>query len=199
MLTKRQKQILNYIEKFIEKNDYSPTLKEIKRHFKLSSVSTVHEHIQALRNKGYLNKIDGKPRSLNPIEKRGLETVTMFLRGVVSAGQPIEAIDDPELITVPKSMVGGVGNYFALKVEGNSMAGKGIANGDLVIIKKQPVAQNGETALAIINDDEATIKTYEKKGKKILLKPANKKYKTREYKQENVKIQGKVVGIIKKF
>jgi len=199
MITNRQKQILSYIKKFIKEKEYSPSYDEIRKHFRLVSKTGVQQHIEALIGKGFLSKIDGKARSLELTEKKSPETVAMYLRGIVSAGEPIEAIDDPELITVPKSMIGGGGDFFALKIEGNSMIEKGITDKDIVIIKEQPTVENGEIVLAIIDDDNATIKIFQKRGKKVLLKPANRRYKTKEYGTKEIKVQGKVVGVLRKF
>ena len=135
MLTKRQKQILAYITKFIEKNDYAPSLEEIKEHFNLSSVATVHQHIEALREKGYLSKLENQPRSIE-INKKTKESglIAIPLLGIIAAGQPIEAIEDKETIKVPKSQLSKSGKHYALRVQGNSMIDEGIFNGASLVI-----------------------------------------------------------------
>ena len=198
MLTKRQKQILDYITKFIKKNDYAPSLEEIKEHFKLSSVATVHEHIEALREKGFLNKIENQPRSIeinNKKEKLGL--ITIRLLGTIAAGQPIEAIEGPEVIEVPKNQLSKSGKHYALKVQGNSMIDEGIFDGDTVIIRQQSDAENGETVVALINDNEVTLKKIFKEKNRFRLQPANPNLKPIFTKE--LEIQGKVIRVIRTF
>lgn len=198
MLTKKQKQTLDYIAKYIKENDFAPSLEEIKRHFRLSSVSTVHEHVEALREKGYLKKIENQPRSIeinNKKEKSDL--VEIPLLGAIAAGAPMEAVQFPGMIKVPKSQLSKSGKHYALRVEGNSMIDEGIFNGDTVIIKKQPDAENGETVVALINNDEVTLKKIYKEKNGFRLQPANPNLKpifTRE-----LTIQGKVISVIRSF
>ena len=171
MVTKRQKQILDFIRKFIAKNDYSPTLEEIKDHFGLSSVATIHEHLQKLKESGHLNRPENQPRSINIV---GHETMVKIpLLGTIAAGQPIEAIEVPETITIPTGKFGEYSNYYALRVEGNSMIDDGIYDGDVVVIRKQPTAENGQTVVAIVNDNEATLKKIYREKNGFRLQPAN--------------------------
>lgn len=198
MLTKRQKQILGYITKFIKKNDYAPSLEEMKEHFKLSSVATVHQHIKALKEKGFLNKIENQPRSIelnNKKRESGLRAIPLL--GTIAAGEPIEAIENPETIKVPKDQLSKSGKHYALKVQGNSMIDEGIFDGDIVILKKQPTAENGETVVALINDNEVTLKKIYKEKNRIRLQPANPKIKPIFTKK--LIIQGKVIRIIRNF
>ncbi|OGE37629.1 repressor LexA, partial [Candidatus Daviesbacteria bacterium RIFCSPLOWO2_01_FULL_38_10] len=124
MLTKRQKQILDFVTNFIGKNDYSPSLEEIKRHFRLRSVATVHEHIETLQSKEYLSKEEHQPRSLS-ISKEEKNTKIPLL-GLIAAGEPIEAIQEYETISIPKHLLTNSGEHFALRVKGNSMIQEGI-------------------------------------------------------------------------
>ena len=198
MLTKRQKQILDYVTKYIKKNDYAPSLKEIKKHFKLSSFATVHQHIENLETEGYLKKIENKPRSIELNKKKGkLSLVTIPLLGTIAAGQPIEAIEDKETIEVPKSQLSKSGEHFALRVSGNSMIDEGIFNGDTVVIRKQPTAENGETVVALINDNEVTLKKIYKEKNGFRLQPANPNLKPIFTKE--LTVQGKVVSVIRNF
>ena len=198
-LTKRQKEILAYITKFIKKNDYAPSLEEIKEHFKLSSVSTVHQHVEAIKEKGYLEKIENQPRSieLNSKRKRLSELVEIPLLGTIAAGQPIEAIEEKEKIEVPKNLVSKSGENFALKVQGDSMIGDGVFDGDIVIIKKQETADNGETVVALLNGDEVTLKKIYKEKNGFRLQPANPNLKPIFTKE--LQVQGKVVSVIRKL
>ena len=164
MLTKRQKQILDYITKYIKENDYAPSLEEMKKYFKLSSVSTIHQHIEAIREKGYLKKIENQPRSIELNNKKKIsDLIEIPLLGTISAGAPIEAIEFPEIIKVPKSQLSKSGEHFALRTQGNSMVDEGIFDGDTVIIRKQSTAENGETVVALINGNEVTLKKIYKK------------------------------------
>jgi SOS regulatory protein LexA len=199
-LTKRQRQILSYITKFIKKNDYAPSLEEIKEHFKLSSVSNIHQHIEAIREKGYLNKIENQPRSIElNSDIRSLDSIDLVeipLLGTIAAGQPIEAIEMPgETITLSKNEIGKFGNHYALQVQGNSMIDEGIYDGDVVVIKEQPLAQNGETVVAIINDNQATLKKIYREKDRFRLQPANPSLFPTYTKE--LKIKGVVIKIIR--
>jgi len=198
MLTKRQKQILSYITKFIKRNDYAPSLEEIKEYFKLSSVATVHQHVEAIREKGFLNKIENQPRSIELNNKRkNLGLIEIPLLGTIAAGQPIEAIEDPEVIEISKNELSKSGKHYALKVQGNSMIDEGIFDGDTVIIKEQPTAENGETVVALINDNEVTLKKIFKEKNGFRLQPANPNLKPIFTKE--LEIQGKVISIMRHF
>ena len=142
MLTKRQKQILDFITKYNKHHGISPSLEEIKKHFHLSSVSNIHQHIEALKNKGYLNKAENQPRGIEikkPTKSPG--TINIPLLGVITAGEPVEAYEVPENITISKDLIPNGGNCFALKVNGDSMIGEGIFDGDTVIARKQQTAE----------------------------------------------------------
>jgi len=198
MLTKRQKQILDYITKYIKENNYAPSLEEIKRHFRLSSVSTIHQHVETLREKGYLKKIENQPRSIELNEKRKQSNlVAVPLLGVIAAGEPIEAIENKETIKVQKNLLSKSGEHFALRVQGNSMVNEGIFDGDTVIIRKQPDAENGETVVALINGNEVTLKKIYKEKNGFRLQPANPNLKPIFTKE--LTVQGKVVSVIRNF
>ena len=142
MLTKRQKQILDYIKFIASKNGYAPSLEEIAKHFGLSSVATVHEHIENLKEKGYLKKEENKPRS---IEAFGRETMVKIpLLGTIAAGQPIEAIQNKEMIAVPKSKIPSSSEVYALRVVGSSMIDENINDGDVILVRQQETAENGQ-------------------------------------------------------
>src|SRR3989344_7671504 len=195
MLTKKQKNILDYIESFIQKNVYSPSLEEIKDNFKLSSVATVHEHIKNLKEKGYLSKSDSRQRTIEISRKENL--VRIPLLGTIAAGFPIEVIGEYETITIPKSLLAKSGEHFALRVQGNSMVQDGIFDGDNVIIRKQSTAENGETIVAIINGNEATLKKIYKIPGGFKLQPANPTIPPLLVKE--LIVQGKVISVIRSY
>ena len=195
MLTKRQKRVLDYIKKYIIKHDYAPSLEEIKKYFKFASVSTAHHHIQALRSMGYLHKEDNQPRSLGVFSEQRL--VQIQILGIISAGEPIEAIENKESIAIPQSKVKNGNDYFALRVEGESMKEENIYDGDIVIIKSQPTANNGQKVVALINNYEVTLKKIYKVKDKIRLEPANPKFKPIIVPTDNVTVQGVVIDVIK--
>ena len=194
MLTKRQKQVLAYVKKYISGHDYAPSFEEIKRHLRLNSVSTIHYHIQALQNMRYLRKEDNQPRALTPNKSK--QTIEIPIVGTIAAGQPIEAIELPdETIAIPRDEVTRSGNYYALRVTGNSMVDEGIFDGDIVVIKKQETANNGQTVVAIIDENQATLKKFYKEKNRFRLQPANPTLFP-IYRRE-VEIRGIVVKIIR--
>ena len=156
MLTKRQKQVLDFIKNYIDKHDYAPSLEEIKKHLHLSSVSTAHYHVQALQNSGYLRKDENQPRALDVFVKQRL--VQIPLLGKIAAGAPIEAIEDKESIAVPQDKIKTGNNCFALQVVGTSMIDENIDDGDIVLVRKQATAENGQKVVALINNSEVTLK-----------------------------------------
>lgn len=198
MLTKRQKQILDYITKYIKDNDYAPSLEEIRKHFRLSSIATVHQHVKTLKQKGYLNKSDNQARSIEISKnKKNSELVKIPVLGTIAAGEPIEAIENKETIEVPKNLLSKSGEHFALRVQGNSMINEGIFDGSTVIIRKQPTVENGETAVALINGNEVTLKKIYKEKGGFRLQPANPNIKPIFTKE--LIVQGKVVSVIRNF
>ena len=201
MLTKKQKEILDFIKDYIEENDYAPSLQEIGRKFKLSSLATVHQHIENLKQKGYLKKEKSHHRSIELIsDNRSLDSIDLVeipLLGTIAAGQPIEAIEEKEKIKIPRNFVSKSGENFALKVQGDSMIDEGIFDGDTVIIKKQETANNGETVVALLNDSEVTLKKIFKEKNGFRLQPANSNLKPIFTKE--LQVQGKVISIIRNF
>jgi len=194
MLTKRQTQILDFIKKYTQKHSYSPSLEEIANKFSLSSLSTVHYHLSLLQEKGLITRQDSIPRSIQ-IEESAEQTTEIPLLGLIAAGQPIETIEQADTITVPHSMLSRSGDHYALKVKGDSMIDEGIFDNDIVVIRKQEVAENGEIIVALINGSEATLKKIYKEKNGFRLQPANSKLKpiyTRE-----LLVQGKVISILR--
>ncbi|MBU4299071.1 transcriptional repressor LexA [Patescibacteria group bacterium] len=194
MLTKRQKQTLDFIASFQKKRGFSPSLEEIKKYLKLSSVSTAHHHVKKLQESGYLQKEYNQPRAMSVRNEKA--TIEVPLVGTIAAGQPIEAIEVPgETITVSKDEVGKYGKNYALRVQGNSMIDEGIFDGDIVVIRKQESVDNGQTVVAIIDDNEATLKKIYREKNRVRLQPANPTLFP-IYRKE-VEIRGVVVKIIR--
>jgi len=194
MLTKRQRQILDFVTNFIKDKEYSPSLEEIRRHFRLKSVSTIHEHIESLHSKGYLKKEPNQPRAVDIYET--METIPLL--GTIAAGQPILAVEEKEFISVPKTKLSKKGGLFALRVSGKSMVDENINDGDVVIIKSQPTAENGQKVVALVNNSEVTLKKFYKEKNKIKLQPSNPDMKPIYIDPSNLLIQGIVIDIIKK-
>ena len=198
-LTKRQRQILDFIEEFREENGYMPSIEEIGYKFNLSSPATVHEHLKNLERKGMLRRDKHRSRSMSVIPEPGRRNaVEVQLLGYVSAGLPIEAIESPEAMTLPEDMLGR-GETFMLRVKGDSMIEEHIRDGDYLIIEERKEAHNGETVVAMIRGEEATVKTFEQKGNTITLKPANPAYKPQKYKADEVEIVGRVIGVLRRY
>src|SRR3989339_1659510 len=196
MITKRQKQVLDYITSYRKKWGYSASLEEIKKHFKLASVSTAHFHIKKLQDLGLLEKQYNKPRSIALYENEKM--VNIPLLGLIAAGQPIEAIQNKETIAVPQNKLPHSGEFYALRVLGNSMIDENINDGDIVLVKQQSVAENGQKIVALIDNYEATLKKFYKEKGHIRLQPANKTIEPMIIKRDKeLTIQGIVIDVIK--
>ncbi len=197
-LTKKQRNILDYITLVIESKGYSPTYREIAKKFKFSSVSTVYDHIKNLQSKGYLESEEGSGSisltSNTTTEDSG--TVDVPLVGLITAGKPIEALEEKERINIPEIMVGR-GHYFALKVKGESMIEDGILDGDFVVVEEKDQATNGDIVVALLENQFATLKRYYQEKTHIRLQPANSSMEP--FRVKDVKVQGKVVGLIRKY
>ena len=228
MLTVKQKKLLEYINSFQKKNGVTPSYEEMKSALDLKSKSGIHRLILALEERGFLKRLAHKARALEVI-KDGISSVkisnqqkknvvlgnfntgnheetnssqklsTLPMLGKIAAGTPIEAIqNDNDMVDVPKEML-SVGESYALTVEGDSMINEGIHNGDTVVIKKTNLADNGDIVVALIDDHEATLKRLRKKGQSIALESANPLYETKILSAHRVKIQGKLVGLLRKY
>lgn len=195
-LTKKQKQILDFITQFIQSNDYAPSYREIAEHFGLSSTATVHEHVKALEDKGVISSSQNAPRSLEVINYRFGKSIELPLAGLITAGEPIEAIETNETIAVPQSMIRDE-NSFVLKVKGESMIEDGILDGDYVIVERNFYPRNGDVVVALLDNTYATLKKYFREKDRIRLQPANKTM--RPIYAKNPAIQGVVKGIMRTF
>lgn len=194
MLTKRQKQVLDFVINCQESKGYAPSLEEICKKFKLASVSTAHFHISTLRDAGYLEKEENKPRAIDATKRE--EIIKVPIVGTIAAGQPIQAIETPDVtITISKKEITPSCKHYALRVQGNSMINDGIFDGDIVVIRKQDVADEGQTVVAIIDDNEATLKKFYKEKGRIRLQPANQTMLP--FFRKEVEIRGIVVKIIR--
>jgi len=198
MISKRQKQIYEYIKKYIIKNDYAPSLDEIRIHFKLSSVSTVHHHISKLQKEGLIKKIKNEPRGIFLKEKQIEKLLTIPVLGAITSEEPIKAINDGETLEIPKSQLPKVGTYYALRIIGDSMINDGIYNGDFIIVRKQNRAKNGETVIALIRNNKLILKRIFEKKNRSRQKTENN-INTNSVYTKGLNIQGKVIQLIRNY
>jgi len=199
-LTETQGKILNFIENYIEKNKIPPTFEEIAKNFNYKSKNAVNTHLKALEHKGVIKRIQNKARSITLLEKREKEKYLIPIVGTIAAGAPILAEENiAEYLDLYKIFYSNA-ELFALRVKGESMKKAGIMDGDLVIVKKQPIIENGEIGVAII-DNEATVKRIFFKNGKIILHPENDEMKDIIiYPQKNeFYIAGKVIGVVRRL
>lgn len=195
MLTKKQKKVLDFVKTYLKSKGYAPSLEEIQKKFKLASVSTAHFYISKLKKAGYLEKLKNKARAITVPEKESL--VKIPLLGTIAAGEPIEAIRQNEFIAVAKSKLSKNGDFYALQVKGNSMTDENIKDGDVVLVKQQEVAENGQRVVALIDNYEATLKKFYKERNQIRLQPANSLYAPIIIRKDrDIKIQGIVIDVI---
>jgi repressor LexA len=198
-LTRRQREIYDFIRGFVDEKGYSPSLEEIGEEFGLSSVATVHKHVQHLVEKGFLRKAWNRSRSVEPVETAGLGLASLPLVGIVAAGAPIEAVEDHETIEVPRDLVPKRGKSFVLRVQGESMIDEQIRDGDYVVVEGRSEARDGETVVALVRGEDATLKTFFHKGSKVRLVPANPRVKPIEVPARDVEIRGVVRGLLRRY
>jgi repressor LexA len=203
-LTKRQRQIYDYVSEFVEAQGYSPSLEEIAAAFGLSSVATVHKHVKHLVDKGYLRKAWNRSRSVEPVPaEETVESVHLPILGTVAAGSPIEAIEPEagvaELLAVPAELAPGGKDHYVLRVRGDSMIEDQICDGDLVVIEGKNMARNGETVVALVDGAEATLKRFYRNGDQVKLVPANQTMAPLEFHASQIEIRGVVRGLIRHF
>lgn len=202
-LTKKQEEVLIFIKKYIVKKGYPPSVREICAGLGLSSPATVHTHLTQLELKGFINKTANKFRTIevvgeNEFIPKDEELVKVPLLGKITAGDPIEAIENPdELFSLPATLIPKRESIFTLKVSGDSMINAGIYDGDVVIVQRQQVARNGEIVVAMNFDNEVTLKTYYKEKDHIRLQPENDHLEP--ILLDNVTILGKAIGLYRKF
>lgn len=200
-LYKRQKQILEFINQYIQKFGYSPTLQQIAEAIDVNSLATVHEHLAALAKKGIIRRYKGAVRGIEVIDKKMAqltEGIELPILGYIAAGQPIEPHTDPNAnLSVSPALISGKKPAFVLQVKGESMVEEGILDGDYVVIEQQEEAKNGEIVVALLDNGLATLKRYFKEATRIRLEPANTQMAPIFAKK--VKVQGKVIGVIRRF
>lgn len=199
-MTRKQKELLDYLQKYIDRHGYAPTLEEIASHFRLSSLATVHKHLSNLEEKGLIRRKWNFSRAIeiNPAPGRRF-AAELPLLGRVAAGRPIEALEDADSsIAVPEEFLRGK-NTYALRVVGESMIEDGILDGDYLVVEERPTAENGETVIAVI-DGEATVKRfYREKGGRIRLQPANPNVKPILANAKDVAVRGIVTAVLRKY
>lgn len=199
-LTKRQREILDYLNEFIQQHGYAPSLEEIGQQFGLSSLATVHKHMTNLETKGFIKRSWNRSRSVEllsgPTGGRALEVP---LLGYVAAGAPIEAVNTAETIAVPEALVGNRRDTYVLRVRGNSMIEEQIRDGDWVIVEDRKTANNGEMVVALVKDADVTLKTFYRDSGRIRLQPANASMEPIYVHPADVQIQGIVVGVMRKY
>ncbi len=198
-LTRRQREIYDYICSFVAENGYSPSLEEIGAHFELASVATVHKHVQHLVAKRFLRKAWNRSRSVEPVAPPTSGSVSLPLLGYVAAGTPIEAVEVEESLDVPAELVPRSGQSFALRVRGDSMIDEQIRDGDTVIVESRSEARNGETVVALLRGEAATLKKFFRRGRTVRLQPANAAMDEIVVPAEDLEIRGVVCGLVRHY
>ena len=213
MLTRKQSELLTYLSDHMQQHDVPPSFDEMRDALGLASKSGVHRLVSGLEERGYIRRLANRARAieiLKPVTAaavgvvtRAVETasnlVSLPLLGRIAAGTPIEALSDPtNHLEIPASMVGS-GEHFALEIIGDSMVGAGILDGDTVVIQRAETARHGEIVVALINQQEATLKTLLKEPGRVGLEAANPRYETRYFSTGEVEVQGKLAGLIRNY
>jgi repressor LexA len=209
-LTRKQRQVLDFLGQFIEFHGYSPSLEEIAEGLGLSALSTIHKHLKNLEAKGLLQRRWNHSRSLELTEEgrramtprpeatAGAGVAELPLLGRIAAGSPIEAIEDRETLEVPESMLGR-GPAYGLRVQGDSMIEDHIQDGDYVVVEQRRTASNGETVVALIRGEETTLKKFYREADRIRLQPANERLEPIYADPAELEIQGVVIAVLRKY
>jgi repressor LexA len=198
-LTKRQREILDYLNEFIQQHGYAPSLEEIGKRFGLSSLATVHKHLTNLQQKGFIKRAWNRSRSVELMPSRLLgRTVELPLLGYVAAGAPIEAIVGNETIDVPETLAGNRDTYV-LRVKGDSMIDEQIRDGDFVIVEDRKTADTGEMVIALLGGTDVTLKKFYRENGRVRLQPANPAMQPLLVDPDHVQVQGVVVGVMRKY
>jgi repressor LexA len=204
-ITKRQRQMYDFISDFVQKHSYSPSFEEIGEGMGLSSLATVHKHVSNLEKKGLLTRDYNRSRSIDLVPPKGKlkqamavnTTMVLPLLGRIAAGQPIEAVSNPETISLADFVRSK--EVFVLEVRGDSMQDEAILNGDYVLVEKSKTAYNGEIVVALVDGTDATLKRFYREGENIRLQPSNAAMKPIIVPAVTVQIQGKVIGVLRKY
>ena len=200
-LTKRQREILTYLGSYSESNGYAPSFEEIAGQFSYNSLATVHEHLSNLERKGYIKRSYNESRAIQILPSDAFpKAIELPLLGTVAAGMPIEAVSTHETLAVPEDFVRRSGNHYVLRVRGNSMIDEQIRDGDFVVVNERRGVDNGETVIAMLNGNGATVKKfYREKDGRIRLQPANETMSAMYVHENDVTIQGVVVGVLRRY
>ena len=216
MLTRKQHELLLYIDARLSETGISPSFEEMKEALDLKSKSGVHRLISALVERGFIRRLPNRARALEVVkipEMKGAaadkapvvpprpandDVLDIPLHGRIAAGTPIEALQGTGTLPVPAALL-GPGEHYALEVAGDSMVEEGILDGDYALIRRQETARDGEIVVALINNEEATLKTYRREGQMIRLDPANRQYDPQRYREDQVQIQGKLAGLLRRY
>jgi len=219
MLTRKQHELLSYIHDRLGETGVSPSFEEMKEALELKSKSGVHRLISALEERGFIRRLANRARALEvvkmpeqagakpgaakapaqvPVAANSNDIVELALHGRIAAGTPIEALQGTETLPVPAALL-GPGEHYALEVAGDSMVEEGILDGDYALIRKTDIARDGEIVVALIDNAEATLKTFRREGQMIRLDPANRNYDPQRYRPEQVVIQGKLSGLLRRY
>jgi len=196
-MTRRQQEILAFVKDFLTQNGYSPTLEEIAHHFGITSLNGVYKHLKSLEQRGLIRRLSNQARSIQVIDKT-TTAATLPLLGRVAAGRPVEAVNAPEEICVPETFLTGKSNYV-LRVNGDSMIDEQIRDGDYVVMEQREQANNGEIVIALVDGENATLKKYYREGQQIRLQPANERLDPLLLDESRVRVQGVVVGLMRKY
>ena len=200
MLTFKQKKLLDFLVDYYNENNVYPTFDEMRDFLKIKSKSGIHKLLSSLEEKGFVNRLPHKARALSINSSVNENEKNLPFLGRIAAGNPIEAITGGfEQISVPNYLINNKDEHFTLEVTGDSMVDAGIFDGDIVIIRKTEAANSGDIVVALIDQNEVTLKRFRSFKNSIALEPANKNYKIRLFGEDRVKIQGKLVGLIRKF
>ena len=198
-LTKRQREILDHLQEFIQQHGYAPSLEEIGRRFSLSSLATVHKHLTNLEEKGFIRRSWNRSRSVELLSARtGQRAIELPLLGYVAAGAPIEAVATSESIAVPEDLTGKRDSYV-LRVKGDSMIDEQIRDGDFVVVEDRKTADNGEMVIALVGGTDVTLKKFYREAGRIRLQPANPAMQPMLFDPSQIQIQGVVVGVMRRY
>jgi len=216
MLTAKQRELLLFIDQRLKQDGISPSFDEMREALDLKSKSGVHRLISALEERGFIRRLPNRARALEVLKLPDVQpsakvvqlrpaaraaandTLEIPLHGRIAAGTPIEALQGTENFAVPAALL-GPGEHYALEVSGDSMVDEGILDGDFALIRKVDTARDGEIVVALIDEEEATLKTYRREGRMIRLDPANSRYEPQRYEEDRVRIQGRLAGLIRRY
>jgi len=201
-LTRRQREVYDFLDQFIEAHGYSPSFEEIGSALGLSSLATVHKHLNNLQEKGMLNRNYNRSRSIDLVKvrtrtKKPAIDLSLPLVGVIAAGRPLEAVENPESISLGDFT--RAKDVYVLKVKGESMQDEHIVDGDFVLVEKTSTARNGEIVVALVSKSEATLKRIYQEGETIRLQPSNAAMKPIIVPAVDVEVQGRVIGVLRKY